>query len=404
MNTRLLFATLVSSFVIACGGGGDDGGARPPQPLPPVTPFENPDGSGNIDGSITAARFNRPTAVVIDADGNRFIADSANHTIRRMAAVDGTVTTLAGRPGTPGTDDGAGSAARFNRPLGLVLDGEGGLYVADTGNHTVRHVSATGVVTTVAGAGGQAGAVDGAPATARFNAPVSLAFDGTRLFVADWANHTIRMIARNGTVSTLAGRAGSADHAVPKTTGGLARFRFPSGVAHDVRDGSVYVIDGDNCVIRRIDIATDEVRTVAGLSGDCRSVDDPDAASRMDTRTPLPGTPHALGLLVLPTVPGATESQLAFGDSSVAASHLRAVFNLRLDGGSGIQSLSIAPKTGFKDGALTDAEFHDISSIALFQASPTGAIQIVIADAGNHALRRLDLNGVVTDAGKRPKP
>jgi sugar lactone lactonase YvrE len=206
-----------------------------------------PDACGAIDGTAGTARFNRPTGVAIDSAGTVYVADTGNNTIRTVTA-QGMVTTLAGLAGQTGSTDGTGSTARFNAPAGLAIDRNGTLYVADSGNHTIRMVTQTGVVTTVAGRAGQSGSTDGARTTARFNGPYGVATDGSgNLYVADTGNSTIRMIAPNGTVTTLGGVAGSPGHA--DGTGAAATFSSPKGIAVD-DTGTLYVADTDNHTIR----------------------------------------------------------------------------------------------------------------------------------------------------------
>jgi hypothetical protein len=149
------------------------------------------------------------------------------------------VTTFAGTAGPPGSVDGAGSAARFRQPLGLTIDGSGNLYVADTGNHTIRKVTPGALVTTVAGSPGVAGSKDGAASAALFNSPRGLAVDGSgNIFVADSGNSTVRMISSAGEVTTLAGSPGS--FATSNGTGAAALLDVPVGVAVDAA-GTLYI-------------------------------------------------------------------------------------------------------------------------------------------------------------------
>jgi len=160
--------------------------------------------SGIADGNGAAARFNYPSAVTADAQGNLFVADTTNNAIRKISPT-GDVTTLAGLPGVTGFDDGKGNAALFNRPGGLVVDGSGNLFVADTGNSTIRKVTPDGTVTTLAGIPGIAGVENGPGGNARFNHPQDLARDNAgNLFVADTGNALIRKITPAGEVSILA--------------------------------------------------------------------------------------------------------------------------------------------------------------------------------------------------------
>lgn len=215
--------------------------------------------AGSTNGVGTAASFSLPDALTIRADGVIFIADSANHTIRRVNP-DGTTSTFAGQPGSPGSSDGGG-LARFNSPGGIVSDSLGNLYVADTGNHTIRKVGIDGFVTTLAGTAGLTGSANGTGAAARFNTPRGVALGaGGNLFVADSRNHTIRKITPAGVVSTFAGTAGSFFWL--DATGTQARFNTPTGLDFD-KNGNLVVADRFNRVIRRIS-STGVVTTIAG--------------------------------------------------------------------------------------------------------------------------------------------
>src|ERR1035441_196004 len=133
-------------------------------------------GTGSVDGAGSTARFNNPSGVAVDSAGNVYVADSQNKTIRKVAS-DGVVTTLAGSAGQAGSADGTGSAARFDYPQGVAVDSAGNVYVADTYNHTIRKVTSGGVVTTVAGSAGYYGSADGTGSAARFNNPSGVAVD-----------------------------------------------------------------------------------------------------------------------------------------------------------------------------------------------------------------------------------
>jgi len=150
--------------------------------------------AGFADGTGTNTQFNGPTGVACDGNGNVFVADQSNRRIRRIVAATGVVSTLAGS-GTAGFANGAGAAAQFGSPYGVACDGGGNVFVADQGNHRIRQiVAATGVVSTLAGSG-TAGFADGASATAQFNNPYGVAYDGGgNVFVADLTNNRIRVI------------------------------------------------------------------------------------------------------------------------------------------------------------------------------------------------------------------
>jgi sugar lactone lactonase YvrE len=204
--------------------------------------------SGTADGSGSTARFNGPSGIVVNATGNLYVADTLNHTIRRIITT-GVVSTIAGVAGESGFADSYGSFARFYGPQGLALDASGNLLVADTNNNAIRRiVTGSGVVTTVAGWAGTAGSTDGANSQAQFRYPSGVAVDSAgNIFVADTDNHALREIVPSGAVRTLAGLAGSSGSA--DGVGTAARFAFPTGVAVN-SSGDVYVADTNNDTIR----------------------------------------------------------------------------------------------------------------------------------------------------------
>jgi sugar lactone lactonase YvrE len=214
-----------------------------------------PGSFGSVDGTGSEARFNYPDKLCVDATGNVYVADSGNSTIRKVTP-QGIVTTLAGKAGSFASANGLGSEARFSGPEGVTSDNVGNLYVVDGGNCTIRKVSLAGtnwVVTTIAGRAGSVGSVDGMGSAARFNSPQGVAIDGAgNLFVGDTDNYTVRKIAPVGTnwmVTTVAGRAGS--RGAVDGTNGAARLSDPKGVAVDGA-GNIYVADTFNNAIRKL--------------------------------------------------------------------------------------------------------------------------------------------------------
>jgi sugar lactone lactonase YvrE len=204
--------------------------------------------SGSVDATLEDARFFQPSGVVLDSSFNAYVADSANHTIRRVSLTS-VVTTFAGTAGQTGTLDGAGTAARFNSPRGLAIDRENNLYVADSGNHTIRKITPSGIVTTVAGLGGFSGSNDGSGTGARFTTPWGVATDAAgNVYVADTGNHMVRKISPAGIVSTIGGAAGVASHAEGNRA--TARFSSPVGIAVDAA-GAVFVAVRGNHLIAR---------------------------------------------------------------------------------------------------------------------------------------------------------
>ncbi len=210
--------------------------------------------SGSANGTGNTARFHGPEGVAVDEHGNVFVADTFSYTIRKITPA-GVVTTIAGLPGTTGNADGKGSAARFNVPIGIAIDGQGILYVADggfdtmTGNSTIRKVMPDGTVTTLAGLAGQVGHADGTGAAARFFYPVGIAADkGGTVYVSDSRNFTIRQITPAGVVTTIAGTPGA--RGVADGTGAQVRFNLSQAIAVD-SDGTLYVGDTGNHTIRK---------------------------------------------------------------------------------------------------------------------------------------------------------
>lgn len=225
-----------------------------------VTTLAGAGPGGSSDGTGASARFFFPSGITTDGT-NIYVTDSNNHLIRKVVIATGAVTTLAGSPGTSGSFDGTGVAARFLFPSGITTDGKN-IYVADTDNHLIRKVViATGAVTTLAGSTGMAGSTDGTGVAAKFYQPHGITTDGTSLYVADSGNNTIRKVAiATGAVTTLAGSAGvrgSTDE-----TGFAARFYRPQGITTD--GINLYVTDTHNFVIRKVVIATGAVSTLAG--------------------------------------------------------------------------------------------------------------------------------------------
>jgi len=160
-------------------------------------------GAGHRDATGRDARFASPAHLAIGCDGAIVLPDSANHTIRRISP-DGVVTTIAGSPYMRGSADG--SAGLFNSPAGVAVAPDCSVWVADTGNHTIRRISTSGTVSTVAGVVGSSGTNDGSGSAARFNDPTDLAFDPASgdAFVADHGNASIRRVTSAGRVTTLA--------------------------------------------------------------------------------------------------------------------------------------------------------------------------------------------------------
>lgn len=232
--------------------------------------------TGSANGAGSAARFNAPWGTAMDNAGNIYVADSFNHTIRKITPA-GVVSTLAGLAQNAGSNDGVGDVARFAYPRTVAIDGAGNLYVADTYNHTIRKITPDRTVTTVAGVPSVPGSNDGPSLLARFNTPYGVAVDGANnVYVADTFNQTIRKITPSGSVITLAGGVGSKGST--DGSGEAARFSTPAALGVD-NGGNLYVADRDNCTIRKITPAG-LVSTFAGAALDFDHIDGPGDTAR----------------------------------------------------------------------------------------------------------------------------
>lgn len=204
--------------------------------------------TGSRDGAGSNARFSNPQSLALDKAGNLLVADAQNHVIRRVSN-DGMVTTLAGRRGVAGTQDGGASDQLFFYPWRTAFNAKtGALIVSGLGDYVVRQLKADGTVSTLAGQAGAKGNTDGSSTEARFNIPYALAVDASgNVLVAEAT--TIRKISATGTVSTLAGKTGEDAYVDGPMAG--ARFNYIQGMAL-ADDGSIYVSESQVSTIRRI--------------------------------------------------------------------------------------------------------------------------------------------------------
>jgi streptogramin lyase len=372
---RLVAPIFMATLVAACGGGGG-GGTGPGGGIAPgeISVYAGSlQEKGSADGVGAAAQFNRPVDVALDAAGNTYVADTLNHAIRKVAP-DGTVTTLAGAAGQAGSADGPAAQARFNGPSGVAVNAQGDVFVADTGNHVIRKISAAGVVSTVAGAVGQPGTADGPGAAARFMQPSDLAFDVQgNLYVVDHAR-VVRRIRPDGTVGTFAGAYG--ESASVAGDGTAARFAGLLSVAVDAA-GTVY---------------TAEATSILGTPGIVRRFD-------ADARA-LPWGSTAQGLV---SAWGVTDLAAA-GPGQVFASaggsfpgggpRSLVIVNhvYRITAAGETEVLAGAGRPGHADSATAAvARFNVPEGIAV-----AGNGRIVVADTGNEAIRQIDPQGRVS--------
>jgi PKD repeat protein/sugar lactone lactonase YvrE len=319
---------------------------------------------GSNDGSGSGAHFSGPLGVAVDGSGLVYVADTGNNTIRTITAL-GVVNTLAGDVGSaPGYSDDTGTAAQFDTPSGLVVDGSGNVYVADTGNSVIRMIGAGAVVTTFAGTAGSTGSMDGSSGVALFNTPVSIARDSSgNLYVADQLNENIRKLSAAGTVSTLAGNAGSVGFA--DGSGAAARFGDPSGIAVD-STGTVYVADMSNDSIRQITPAG-AVTTLAGSASVLGFTNGTGAAARFNS---------------------------PYGVAADSAG------NVYVADGNAIRKITPAGKVTTFAGAAAAGAVDNTGTAARFNSPYDVAVDkdgnVYVADAGNNTIRKITPAGVVT--------
>jgi len=370
------------------------------------------------------------TVVVTNAAGSATSAAAALHV---QAAVG--ISLLAGGLGGAGNIDGIGAGARFNAPTGVAADAAGNIYVADSQNHTIRKITPAGVVTTYAGRSGLPGSTDGAASEAQFNSPGSIASCGNNLFVVDASNFTIRRIfTPTGEVSTLAGAVGQQGYV--DGTGSAARFSEVHGIACDPL-GNVYVGDNDNgnndgfsanTVIRKITMPEGVVTTFAGglrvFSG---PLDGTGIAAKFVSITSMAADPAGnlyvgdFRCIRKVTTPAAVVTTFVNGDTQCAAAvggviaSLGSVLGLALDAsgnlyvadkpefsGGAVHKITPAPQlttiagtnqpvSGSADGTGTAAQFRTLSGLAVDASG-----DVIGADTGNSTIRRITSTGTVT--------
>jgi sugar lactone lactonase YvrE len=373
-RTMLLFSVVAVALATACGGDGTDHDISVPGSISLLA--GSLQSAGSSDGVGVKAQFNQPRGVAQDLAGTIYVADSGNHTIRKIAP-DGTVSTLAGAAGQAGSVNGTGGTARFSSPRAVAVDGQGNLYVADTENHTIRKISPAGAVSTLAGLAGHSGAVDGAGSAARFVSPHGLALDAAgNLFIADQSG-ALRKVARDGTVSSFAGQLGAFGFVVGD--GAQARFNGLSDVAVD-DDGRVYVAESGAGKVRRFD-----------------------AQARA-----LPWGDAPQGVVAVPypvAIAAGPGGELIVASSGVfaAAPGFGRLYNSILRITSAGTSVPIAGKddeslwihsadvVGSADGPGAQARFDGPEGVAVGNGG-----RILVADSGNHAIRQIGVQGVVS--------
>lgn len=333
-----------------------------------------PPDTNPTDGPVATATFRQLVAMTMDSAGNIFLAESyagLQYNALRKISANGIVSTIAGSHAGRGAADGAGSAASFFRPRGLAVDASGKVWVADTDNQLIRQISASGTVTTLAGATGYALLTDpgdGKGTLARFFQPTAIVVDshGTA-FVADAVHNTIRKVLDDGTVTTLAGKAGG--YGAVDGTGSSAIFAGLSSLTID-RTGIMYATDMS--AIRRIDPTTGAVTTLAGQLGPF-------------TQGSTDGTGTAVRFGYLAAIAADSAGNLYVVDS------LNNNVRKMTPNGAVTTLAGTAGVTGSADGQGAAASFNRPQGIAV-----DGAGNVYVADTGNNLIRRISPAGVVT--------
>lgn len=323
--------------------------------------------AGFINGTLAEAKFSSPFGMCSDAEGNLYIADNGNNCIRKISK-EGMVSTFAGAK-TAGLVDGTLMEARFKAPTGICSDAEGNFYVADFENHCIRKISKDGRVSTLAG-NGKPGFADGKDTNAQFNYPRGICRDAAgNLYIGDSWNHRIRKVSPDGTVSTYAGGGDtigvqSVGH-YKDASDTTARFYTPCEVKVDVA-GNVYVADAYNHRIRKI--SPDRmVSTVAGSGGIGQQ------------EGGFANGPAATALFKVPTTIMVSPSgNLYVGDG--ANQRVRKISPEGM-----VSTFAGSGDTGFEDGVDSLASFNFPRAVV---EAANGAFWFVV-DFNNHSIRRI---------------
>jgi sugar lactone lactonase YvrE len=368
---------------------------------------------GSSDGTGTGATFNYPTGVAVDRAGTVYVADLGSHTLRKITA-GGVVTTIAGTARRFGRADGTGADARFRFPAGVAVDRAGNVYIADQANHTLRKATPEGVVTTLAGAAVSGGSADGTGTAARFSSPAGLAVDAAGdVYVADRYNQTIRRITPEGVVTTVAHSAGADGMA------SAARFDLPSGIAVDGA-GNLYVAASASAVLSKVTPAGD----VTTLASACNSSVDGsgtavpfqfpadvavDAAGTVYVADQLNATLCKVTAAGVATTLAGTAGMTGGADGTGAAARftrptgvaLDRAGNLYVTDANAIRKITPAGEVttlagaagtaGSDDGTGAAARFHQPTGIAVDSAG-----NVYVADQRNAAIRKITPDGTTT--------
>jgi len=321
----------------------------------------------------TLANLHKPQQITVDASGNVYIADTADHKIRIVDST-GTINTVAGSGAQGlGGDGGSATAALLNLPVGVSIDGAGNVLIADTGNQRVRIVSG-GVIQTLAGGGN--GGDGGAATSALLAGPYGVAEDSAgNLYIADQGNNRIRKLS-GGTITTVAG-TGIVGYTGDNGSALTATLNAPSAVAVDA-SGNIFIGDNGNAVVRRVDALSGVITTVAGNGNSCfptnTSCGDGGPATSANLTSPQNIALDANGNLYI-------ADYFAFKVRKVAASTqiISTIAGIGIAGGSG------------DGGAATLARLNHPSGVGLDSAG-----NLYISDQYNNKIRSINSAGIIT--------
>ncbi|HEV7459497.1 MAG TPA: hypothetical protein VGN78_03090, partial [Solirubrobacteraceae bacterium] len=384
VDPEAVAATADGGFLIA---DGNDEAIRRVSPTGTITTVAGTitaSGSSGDGGPATAAKLSQPDGVAATADGGFLIADAGNDAIRRVSPA-GTITTVAGTLGTscaavPCGDGGPATAATFIDPEAVAETADGGFLIADGNDDAIRRVSPAGTITTVAGTLGSPGSSgDGGPATAaKLRQPdgVAVTADGGFL-IADSGNGAIRRVSPAGTITTVAGMLGTSCAAAPCGDGGpatAAKLGLPNGVTATA-DGGVLIADTGNSAIRRVSPAG-TITTVAGTLMTSGSSGDggPATAAKLNQPIGVAATPDG-GFLI------ADSGNSAIRRVSPAGTITTVAGTLMTSGSSGDGGPATAAKLNQPTAVAATADggflIADAGNSAIRRVSPTGRITTV---------------------------
>ena len=366
-----------------------------------ITTAAGPGDAGD-GGTAVQVQLRYPPGVAADGAGNLYIADSSNHRVRKVDAA-GVITTAAGTGERGyGGDGGAADQARLDSPSGVAADGAGNLYIADSGNNRVRRVNAAGVIAAVAGTGERGYGGDGGAADqARLSSPAGVAVDGAgNLYIADSGNYSVRKVDTAGVIATVAG-TGESGSAPDGGSAIQTPLRSPSGVAADGA-GNLYIADENDYRVRKVD-AAGVITTVAG-TGERGYAGDGGAATAAQLDSPASVAADEAGnLYIADTYNQRIRRVDAEGViTTVAGTGERGYGG---DGGAAVQAQLSLPRGVAADAAgnlyIADSGNYRVRLLAPRQSGNAPAISDggVILASGRPLVRRISPNAIISVFG-----